>query len=78
MTETLVWVFRVDPRVGGQTGFVTCEQSIADALIADGVAQDTSCGAHHLSEIDLSAYEVKVMSASSGGRRRATAHPDAA
>jgi hypothetical protein len=60
--ERWIWVHKKDEAIGGQTGFVTCDSRVAERLIKQGKAQDPSCGAHHLKDIDLtSEYQTKVM-----------------
>jgi hypothetical protein len=57
-----IWVHKKDAAINGQTGFVTCDSKIADRLIKENKAQDPSCGAHHLKDIDLTTeYQTKVM-----------------
>jgi hypothetical protein len=52
MSEAWIWVHRKDARLKGNTGFITCDKALAEALIAEGKAQDPRVGAHHLKAID--------------------------
>jgi hypothetical protein len=54
MSKSFIWVHRLAAEVGNQTGFLECDSEIAELLIEQGKAQDPSCGAHHLIDIDLS------------------------
>jgi len=50
---TSVWVHAANvSEVNNQQGFVECTQKVADKLIADGLAQDPTCGGFDLLEME--------------------------
>ena len=71
MSETLVWAFQPLPELNNETGFVACEQGLAEKLLAADKVQNPNIGAHHFREITASPaepaadveYSTKVMAA---------------
>lgn len=64
MSERLVWAFKPLPDLNNETGFVACDEALAERLLKSGDVQDPAIGAHHFNEIQTSAveaYETKVM-----------------
>lgn len=51
MSERLVWAFQPLKELNNQTGFVDCDEAIAEKLIESGKAQDPAIGAHHFKHI---------------------------
>lgn len=52
MAITAVWAFKVLDELNGQTGFVECDEALAQELISDGRAQDPRIGGTPLHFID--------------------------
>lgn len=57
----LIWSYKKITELNGRTGFVDCEKTLAEKLLADGHAQNPAVGGNHLKHIDsaeiVSAYE---------------------
>jgi hypothetical protein len=51
MAETLVWAYKPLPELQNQTGFVACDDVLAQKLIKSGAVQDTAVGALYFKEI---------------------------
>lgn len=51
----LIWSYKKITELNGRTGFVDCEKSLAEKLIADGHAQNPSIGGNHLKKIESAA-----------------------
>jgi hypothetical protein len=52
MGTTCVWAFRRIPELNNATGFVECEEELAERLISEGRAQDPRIGATPLNYIE--------------------------
>jgi hypothetical protein len=67
--NTLVWAFQPLPELKGATGFVECEEDLAEKLIKSGKAQDPRIGALAFKDIvaapppapPKAEYDTKVM-----------------
>lgn len=57
----LIWSYKKITELNGRTGFVDCEKTLAEKLLADGHAQNPNVGGNHLKKIEnaeiVTAYE---------------------
>lgn len=81
----LIWAYKKITELNGRTGFVDCEKSLAERLVADGHAQHPNVGANAFRRIDTisptssayetrqeSEYDTKEMTPAKTAKRRTT------
>jgi hypothetical protein len=60
----LIWAYKKLNELNGRTGFVECEKTLAEKLIADGHAQSPAGGANSFKKIEnsvsVAAYEEAI------------------
>ena len=59
MSEKTVWAYKPLKELNGETGFVSCDEKLADKLIASGDAQDPRIGASQMLHIQHVEYSTK-------------------
>lgn len=48
----LIWSYKKITELNGRTGFIDCEKSLAEKLLADGHVQNPAIGGNHLNKIE--------------------------
>jgi hypothetical protein len=48
----LIWSYKKITELKGATGFIDCEKTLAEKLLADGHVQNPAVGSNHLKQIE--------------------------